>query len=58
MLINNQPNKSSELNLHLSLNSFSLTQQQTVKYLGVFIDDNLKCSTYIHHLLQQLSRCF
>ena len=56
MLIKDQPNESCELNLQLSLNSFSLTRQQTVKYLGVFIDDNLKWSTHIHHLSLQLSR--
>ena len=56
MLINNQPNKLCELNLQLSLNSFFLTRQQTVKYLGVFIDDNLKWFTHFHHLSLQLSR--
>ena len=56
MLINNQPNKSCESNLQFSLNSFSLTRQQTVKYLGVFIDDNLKWCTHIHNLSLQLSR--
>ena len=56
MLISNQLNKSRELNLQLSLNLFSLTRQQTIKYLGVFIDDNLKCSAHIRHLSLQLSR--
>ena len=55
MLINNQLNKSCELNFQLSLNSFSLTRQQTNKYLGVFIDDNLKWYTHIHHLSLQHS---
>ena len=55
MLTNNQPNKSCTLNLQLSLNSVSLTRQQTVKYLGVLIDDNLKLSIHIHHLSIQLS---
>ena len=54
--MNNQSNKSCKLNLQLSLNSFSLTRQLTVKYLGVFIGDNLKWSTHIHHLSLQLSR--
>ena len=54
MLINNQPYKSCELNLQLSRNLLSLTRQQTVKCLGVFIDDNFKWST---HLSLQLFRC-
>ena len=47
-----KPNKSCELNLQLSPNSFSLTRKQTLKYLGVFIDDNLKWSVHIHFSLQ------
>ena len=50
MLINNQPNKSCKLNLQLYQKLFSLTRQQTVKYLGVFIDDNLNWSKHIHYL--------
>ena len=56
MLVNNLPYKLSELNLQFSLNSFSLTRQQTVKYLRVYIDDNLKWSTQTHHLSLQLAR--
>ena len=52
----NQPNESCKLNFQLSPNSFFLTRQQTVKYLGVLIDHKLKWSTRIHHLLLQLSR--
>ena len=56
MLINKQPNISCECDLQLYLNSFLLKREQTVKYLGIYIDDNVKWSTHIHHLSFQLAR--
>ena len=56
MLINKNPSKSCESDLRLSLNSFTLFRQHTVKYLGIYIDENLKWSTHIHHLSLQLAR--
>ena len=50
ILINKQLNISCECDLQLYLNSFFLKREETVKYSGIYIDDNLKWSTRIHHL--------
>ena len=56
MSINKNPNKSCESDIRVSLYSLTLHRQHSVKYLGIFIDENLKCSTHIYHLFLQLAR--
>ena len=56
VLINKQQNISCECDLQLYLNPFLLKREQTIKYLGIYIDDNLKWSTHIQHLSFQLAR--
>ena len=56
MLINKRPSVSCTADLQLSLNSHVLKRQQTVKYLGIFVDENLNWSTHIHQLSLQLAR--
>ena len=45
MIINKVPSKSCNTNLSLILNSTPLKRQQTVKYLGLYVDDTLRRST-------------
>ena len=56
MLINKRPSVSCIADLQLSINSHVLKRQQTVKYLGIFVDENLNWSTHIHQLSLQLAR--
>ena len=56
MMINKVPSKSSNTNLSLILNSTPLKRQQTVKYLGLNVDETLLWSTHIQQLSLQLAR--
>jgi len=56
MLINSHPSISCNFDLQLSLNNFTLKRHQTIKYLGICIDENLKLSSHIHHLSLQNAR--
>ena len=53
MLINKRPNISCIAEFQLHLNKISLTREYTVKYLEIFLDENLKwCNQVQHHSLQ------
>jgi len=56
MLINSHPSISCYSDLQLSLNDFTLKRQQIIKYLGIYIDENLKWSSHIHYLSLQTAR--
>ena len=56
MMINKVPSKSCNTNLSLIPNSTPLKRQQTVKYLGLYVDEILLWSTHIQQLSLQLAR--
>ena len=56
MIINKQPYTPCKFDLDLSLRSFSLKRERTVRYLGLYIDDCLKWSSHVNHLSLQLAR--
>ena len=56
MKINKVPSKSCNTNLSFILNSTPLKRQQTVKYLGLNVDETLRWSTHIQQLSLQLAR--
>ena len=57
MLINKQPLKTCHCNFKVALNDITINRVHTVKYLGLFIDDNLKWTSQINYLSTQLARC-
>ena len=57
MIINKQPLKTCQSNFGKALDRITITRAHTVKYLGLFIDDNLKKTSQINYLLMQLARC-
>ena len=57
LLINKQPLKTCQCNFKIVLNGITINRAHTVKYLGLFIDDNLKWTPQINYLSTQLARC-
>ena len=57
MLINKQPLKTCHCNFKVALNGITINRAHTVKYLGLFIDDNPKWTSQINYLSMQLARC-
>ena len=57
MTINKQPLKTCQCNFKIALNGITINRARTVKYLGLFIDDNLKWTSQINYLSTQLARC-
>ena len=56
LITNKVPSKSCNTNLSLILNSTPLKHQQTVKYLGLYVDETLRWSMHIQQLSLQLAR--
>ena len=56
MIINKVPPNSCNTNLSLILNSTPLKRQQTVKYLGLYVDETFRLSTHIQQLSLQLAQ--
>ena len=56
MLINKQPCSPCNFDISLSLRTFTLKRERTVKCLGLYIDDCLKWSSHVHHLSLHLAR--
>lgn len=56
MIINKQPRTKVNLQFNLSINNYVLSRANTVKYLGVLLDDDLSWSSHISHLSLQLAR--
>ena len=56
MIINKVPSKACKASLSLILNSTPLKHQQTVKYLGLYVEETLRWSTHIQQLSLQLDR--
>ena len=52
-----QPLKTCQCNFRIALNSITINGMHTVKYLGLFIDDNLKWMSQINYLSTHLARC-
>ena len=57
MIINQQPLKTCQCNFKIALNGITINRAYTVKYLGLFIDDNLKWKSQINCLSTQLAKC-
>ena len=57
MILNKQPLKTCQCNFRIALNDITINRAHTVKYLGLFIDDNLKWTLQINYLSTQLARC-
>ena len=56
MIINRQPLKTCRCNFKIALNGITINRAHAVKYLGLFIDDNLKWTSQINYLFTQLAR--
>ena len=50
MMMNSVPSKSCNINLSMFLNSTPLKRQQSVKYLGLYVDETLRWPTHIQQL--------
>ena len=57
LLINKHPYKTVECDFTLSINDAVLSRTDSVKYLGVYLDDKLNWIPHIKHLSLQLARC-
>ena len=57
MILNKQFHKNCQCNFTIARNDITINRAHTVKYLGLFIDDNLKCTSQINFLSTQLARC-
>ena len=55
-LFDKQLNRSCSTNFNVSLNSIKIKRIRSVKYLGVYFDENLNWSCHIQHLSLQLVR--
>ena len=56
MLINKHPHKTVECDFNLSINDAVLRIMDSVKYLGVYVDDKFNWTPHIKHLSLQLAR--
>ena len=56
MLINKHPHKTVECDFNLSINDLGLSRTDSVKYLGVYLDDNLNWTPHVKHLSLLLAR--
>ena len=56
LVLDKQLNCSCLTNFLISLNSIDIKQIKSIKYLGIYIDENLNWSCHIQHLSLQLAR--
>ena len=56
MLINKHPHKTVECDFNLSINDAVLSRTDSVKYLGVYLDDKLNSTPHIKNLSLQVAR--
>ena len=56
LLFDKQLNRSSSTNFNVSLNSIKIKRIRSVKYLGIYFDENLNWSRHIQYLLLQLAQ--
>ena len=42
--------------LSINLTAFNIQQKCTIKYLGIFIDENLKCDAQIQHVKNRIAK--
>ena len=57
IIVNKQPRKTCQCNFRIALNGVTINRAHIVKYLGLFIHDNLKWTSQINYLSTQLARC-
>ena len=56
LLFDKQLNRSCSTNFNISLNSIDIKRIKSIKYLRIYIDENLNWSCHIQHLSLQLAR--
>ena len=56
LLLDKQLNRSCSTNFNISLNSINIKRIKSIKYLEIYIDENLNWSCHIQHLSLQLAR--
>ena len=56
LLLDKQLNCSCSTNFNIPLNSLVIKRIKSIKYLGIYIDENLNWSCHIQHLSLQLAR--
>ena len=56
LLFDKQLSRSCSTNFNVSLNSNDIKRIRSVKYLGIYIDENLYLARHIQHLSSQLAR--
>ena len=56
LLFDKQLSRSCSTNFNVSLNSNDIMRIRSVKYLGIYIDENLNWARHIQHLSLQLAR--
>ena len=57
IILNKQPVKTCKFNFGIALSDITINREHAIKYLGLFIDDNLKWTSQINYLSTQLARC-
>ena len=57
MILNKQPLKTCQCNFGIALNDITINRAHTVKYLGLFIDNNVKWTSQVNYLSMQVARC-
>ena len=55
LLLDKQLNRSCSTNFKISLNSINIKRIKSIKYLGIYVDENLNWSCHIQHLSLQLA---
>ena len=56
LVINKFPQQSIDIDLEISINIIKIIRSKYVKYLGLWLDDDLKFHTYIQHLETHLAK--
>ena len=56
LLVDKQLNRSCSTNFNIFLNSIDVKRIKSIKYLGIYLDENLNWSCHIQHLSLQLAR--
>ena len=57
LLINEHPHLSVKSELTISMNETTISRSESVRYLGLLVDDKLNWSAHTHEISLQLARC-